>query len=849
MNIRKIGINGENFYPATIAEAIKDSAFTDSNGKVMSQKQINASLQSNVTSLQSNVTSLNNDNNALTNSVGSLEQSTEELQDFCFSYIDGPNNYTELDDGVYLINGHKFVDLGLPSGLLWAETNVGAETAYDDGNYYAWGETATKDAYNWSTYKYGSSYDNMTKYNSTDGKTVLENSDDAAYVNWGSSCRMPTRTEFDELCNKENCTWTWTSRTNSSNETINGYEVTSKKNDNSIFLPASGARRGSDLNNHGSGGYYWSGTLNGYGTSYAYVLSFVSGYFNSNNNNRYYGCPVRPVAIKTLYLQSIINFYTKTLSDSKYNTLTEITYSELKELVNNKQLVPGSSYRITDYTTTTTQTNTRATGHDFDVIVKALSTDTLSENASAIQRSNDTYFTGEKLETWNLKYSLENDTTRYSWADSTNGKGVIYYMKDQFNNECNYDFKNIQFIRDADFNATYTFDDYESKSNGTVHYGLTASDYYYYTFTVIDSDNNVLDMSLSSTQTAQSWTCFGNKIGQSNKNDKTIMELNNNVFCGNVVGTTNAKSVNSNTINGYNNTFGGRNVNDNYINCYTNNNFFADAGYCQFNSITGQTQNNIFKNAVSYNVLSGIIYDNVFSGKVQVNIISGSCYDNTITSFCQDNVISGELCDNTFCTSVANYISGLCNDNTISEYFEYSIIAGTFTDNNCKKCAKNNISGYCSTNTVGSLVCNSISGAMMSNNISGTIQCVAISGHFKNNISTSNLAQSNFAHNFNDNTINQAFLNNTVAQDFTNNTINCYFRNCDFGQKIQYVQFNGDATQVNNYRIANGVHGTEDTLLEITPQTGATTERTIVQKEDGTIIDYCLADLAATLTT
>lgn len=599
----------------------------------------------------------------------------------------------------------------------------------------------------------------------------------------------------------------------------------------------------------------------------------------------YWGRTVRPVASKILNPQSIASFYTKAeadsrhdtlnytintlkaVSDSKHNTLTEITYSELKELVNNKQLVPGSSYRITDYTTTTTETNTRVTGHDFDVIVRALSTDTLSENASAIQRSNDTYFTGEKLESWNLKYSLENDTTRYSWADSTNGKGVIYYMKDQFGNECNYDFKNIQFIRDADFNATYTFDDYESANNGTVHYGLTASDYYYYTFTVIDSDNNVLDMSLNSTQTAQSWTCFGNKIGQSNKNDKTIIELNNNVFCGNVVGTTNAKGVNSNIIDGYNNTFGGRNINDNYINCYSNNNFFADAGYCQFNSITGPVQNNIFKNIVSGNVFSGIIYDNVFSDNVKANIISGSCYDNTITSYCCINVISGQFYENTLCESSANHISGLCKGNTVSEKFVYNSITGGFMNNVCEKCLKNNISGQCNDNTSGSLNSNSVSGIMSSNNISestqytvvsgmmssnnisGIIQNIVVSGHFKNNTSTSNLAQSNFAHNFNDNTINQAFLNNTVAQNFTNNTINCYFRNCDFGQKIQYVQFNGDTTQVNNYRIANGVHGTADALLEITPQVGATTERTIVQKEDGTIIDYCLADLAATLTT
>jgi hypothetical protein len=205
------------------------------------------------------------------------------------------NNVTNLGDGVYLINGHKFVDLGLPSGLLWATCNIGAKAATDDGNYYAWGETTTKDTYNWSTYKYGSSQYNLTKYDSTDGKTVLENSDDAAYVNWGSSCRMPTRTEFVELCNKENCTWTWTSRTNSSNETINGYEVTSKKNGNSIFLPASGYRGEGYLYYPGSYGTYWSSSLNVDLTSSACRL-FCSGYISGGRDSRYFGFTVRPVA-------------------------------------------------------------------------------------------------------------------------------------------------------------------------------------------------------------------------------------------------------------------------------------------------------------------------------------------------------------------------------------------------------------------------------------------------------------------------------------------------------------------------------------------------------------------------
>ena len=197
---------------------------------------------------------------------------------------------------IHLINGHNFIDLGLPSGLLWAETNIGAETAADDGNYYAWGETAVKSDYSWDTYKYGTSASDITKYNSTDGKTFLEIADDAACVNWGSSCRMPTQEDFSELTNSDNCTWTWTSMENSSGDSIKGYKVTSKKNGNSIFLPASGFRYGTKLSSHGAHGWYWSGTLHTSYDYYAYYFYFNYGRYANQNYYRYYGCTVRPVA-------------------------------------------------------------------------------------------------------------------------------------------------------------------------------------------------------------------------------------------------------------------------------------------------------------------------------------------------------------------------------------------------------------------------------------------------------------------------------------------------------------------------------------------------------------------------
>ena len=193
-------------------------------------------------------------------------------------------------------NGHEYVDLGLPSGTKWATCNVGASKPEEYGNYYAWGETEPKDYYDWSTYKWcNGSKTTLTKYNTSsssgtvDNKTVLELADDAARANWGGAWRMPTDAEWTEL--RENCTWTWTTKNG-----VNGYEVKSKTNGNSIFLPAAGYRDDDDLSYAGVCGYYWSSSLSTNYPCNAWFVYFISdGVYRSNNYCRYYGRSVRPV--------------------------------------------------------------------------------------------------------------------------------------------------------------------------------------------------------------------------------------------------------------------------------------------------------------------------------------------------------------------------------------------------------------------------------------------------------------------------------------------------------------------------------------------------------------------------
>lgn len=152
------------------------------------------------------------------------------------------------------------VDLDLPSGIKWANMNIGATIPEGYGDHFAWGETKPKSTYTWSNYKWCNGTGNtLTKYcissdfGTVDNKTTLDPEDDAAHVNWGGSWRMPTHNEFAELL--KNCTWTWTTLYG-----IEGYKVASKTNNNSIFLPAAGYRGESSLEPIEEG-VYWSSSL------------------------------------------------------------------------------------------------------------------------------------------------------------------------------------------------------------------------------------------------------------------------------------------------------------------------------------------------------------------------------------------------------------------------------------------------------------------------------------------------------------------------------------------------------------------------------------------------------------
>lgn len=212
------------------------------------------------------------------------------------------------------------VDLGL--SVKWATCNVGASSPYDVGSYFAWGEVEAKESYWWRNYSMSNTPDFsdtdeillheldpsvLTEYCASDGKTRLDSADDVARQKWGENWRIPTIEEWNELL--ENCDWAWTSGTFGGLDfkvLKQGFMVTSKKNGNSIFLPASGVWMGVAPVEPSKTGQYWTSSLNSDNPVEAWCFSFFPGgslgwhtgwprSIETETLFRSHGLPVRPV--------------------------------------------------------------------------------------------------------------------------------------------------------------------------------------------------------------------------------------------------------------------------------------------------------------------------------------------------------------------------------------------------------------------------------------------------------------------------------------------------------------------------------------------------------------------------
>lgn len=363
--------------------------------------------------------------------------------------------------------------------------------------------------------------------------------------------------------------------------------------------------------------------------------------------------------------------------------MQNILYADLVALRDSAQLIPGMQYRITDYVCMTAAERTHSAGHVFDIIVVADDDHTLNKKARAALHEGDEYFANSNLAAWQLWYDLDNDQAKHEWADPVNGKGVIYRMIDEFNNDLPYDFKNIVYEEGPSF--VYERSDSESDS-GTRQSGnattfircryLDDGDYYAwrtaampsgwhysYCFTLVETPTT--DMVLYEGSD-------GTEVPPGGSITEVSVELQNR-YTFDLEGSDGSLSLANNNLIGpydvklnriifnmvpdffvFNNVFG--------IECHDD--IFASP--C-FDNVFGRNYSqNMHDRDFCNNKFGNECCDNAFGEQCSENIFDGDCYGIVFGSWCAQNVIHDQ------CEGIV--LGNQCNQNVFDANSSYNVL-------------------------------------------------------------------------------------------------------------------------------------------------------------------------------
>ena len=232
----------------------------------------------------------------------------------------------------------EYVDLGLPSGTLWASCNVGANSPEEAGDYFAWGETQTKDNYGSGNYFDSTDGTTFVKYNVDGGLTELQPEDDAATANLNAGWQMPSKAQIDELMNSSNTITIWMKQNG-----VDGFMVISRNNSNHIFLPAAGFCWGAGVKAVGSDGYYWTRSLSQDSSNAAEIMYFTSSGLGSIIGTRAMGFSIRPVVCEGQKIpveEIVLNYSTLSLQP---NATQQLTATVKPVFASNKAVIWTSS--------------------------------------------------------------------------------------------------------------------------------------------------------------------------------------------------------------------------------------------------------------------------------------------------------------------------------------------------------------------------------------------------------------------------------------------------------------------------------------------------------------------------
>lgn len=360
----------------------------------------------------------------------------------------------------------------------------------------------------------------------------------------------------------------------------------------------------------------------------------------------------------------------------------EITYSDLKALRDGAKLTPSRLYRITDYITTTVQSNTKSARHPFDVIVLAISESELSEQAWAIQREGDEYFANSNLSDWEIWYCLDNDTSRFAWADEENGKGVIYRMIDEFDNDIPYDFKNIIYIFKTSFIYKQWGDTYEFIRDTSIDININGTQYYGYVSEKTPSawsENKCWIKEEQPTTNSKLYKRDGSVISYGG----SILKVSLDNYGTYTLGKNQDSSITGNCYNNiilpyYNSDKQTLNKNIFNSSCYNN-----ILGYnCYNNILEINCYNNSFGSGCYSNIFKSNCYNNIFGSRCYENTFSSQSYNNTFGCDCCENTFSNILNNNTFGSECyKNLLGSSCSNNIFGSKFSYNILGSDFDYN------------------------------------------------------------------------------------------------------------------------------------------------------------------------
>ncbi len=547
--------------------------------------------------------------------------------------------------------------------------------------------------------------------------------------------------------------------------------------------------------------------------------------------------------------------------DSKYhfleklempeNDTNSVTWAQLKEMRDNALLDPGMLYRITDYQCTTSQADTRSAGHLFDVVVQALGPDTLSERAWAMPHDGDEYFQDSKLEAWQLWYCLDNDTSRFAWADAEDGKGVIWRMVDEWGNDCPYDFKNIQFKRWAVTGLSKGSDEmkaaliYDADDN-PFYFGIYNSVY----GDVVAPINAEID---DLTNWAWHYTFHGWR--KAADGELTPYDKSSEQFTApdefkqwsaeeyEEAGTT---DICKDNILGHNLD---RNVMDNEgSSLYRDaaeelpNNVFMSMSYCYYDEEEGwsysfdETYSNRLGDKCYNNTFGNGCYNNTFGSNCYSNTFGNSCYNNTFGNYCHDNTFGNYCQSNTFGNGCSyNTFGNDCYRNTFGNWFNQNTFGNgcsynTFGNYCCYNtfgngCHYNTFGNYCQSNTFGNYCQSNTFGNGCYNNTFGN--------NFYLNTFGNDCYRNTFGNNFEQSSIGDGVNNITVSKGYVKWII---IENGNQKITITSNKTTSSSQYIRNIAIALGVNNSS-TVKTISHNTTNDTFKTTYQNANSEVVD------------